>query len=247
MRGPIILFCLFSLHLNAQQNRVFDRYGAITRGDTSQRRLYLIFTGHEYAEGGGLLCRTLKKEKVPGAFFFTGDFCRRYPRLVRKLKRRGFYVGPHSDKHLLYNDWAVRDSLLVSRDAFLADIRQNLATLSGLGIPQGEARWFIPPYEWYNRAIVEWCEAEGLRLFNFTPGTLSNADYTTDGSPNYRSSAEIYQSIVRYESTHQNGLNGFFLLSHIGAGPGRKDKFYKHIRPLIRELKARGYGFGQME
>ena len=248
MRWLTAICCLFTfLPLSAQKSWVYDAFGAKVRGDTSLSTLYLVFTGHEYAEGAGVLCRALKKEKVSAAFFFTGDFCRRYPKLVRKLKRRGHYVGAHSDKHLLYCDWSRRDSLLVSKDQFLEDLRQNLAVLASLGIPREKARWFIPPYEWYNRAIVEWSQEEGMIFFNYTPGTLSHADYTTDDASNYRSSAEIYQSILSYESSHPNGLNGFFLLSHIGAGPERTDKFYKRIGPLIRELKARGYGFGHLE
>ncbi len=248
MRRLAFLFLLFPfLPLSAQEPWMYDPYGAIVRGDTSRSTLYLVFTGHEYAEGAGVLCRTLKREKVAAAFFFTGDFCRRYPRLVRKLKRRGHYTGAHSDKHLLYNDWLQRDSLLVTKEQFLEDLRQNRAALAALGIPPEETRWFIPPYEWYNRAIVEWSREEGLVFFNYTPGTLSHADYTTDEASSYRSSAEIYQSILAYEARDPNGLNGFFLLSHIGAGPGRTDKFYKWIGPLIRELKRRGYGFGALE
>ncbi len=226
---------------------VKDAFGALIRGDTTKRIIRLIFTGHEYAEGAGDILKTLKKTGAKASFFFTGDFCRKYPKAVRKLKKAGHYVGAHSDKHLLYCDWRQRDSLLVTKAAFMDDLRRNFETLAAAGIPKREARMFIPPYEWYNDSIAQWAREAGLELFNFTPGTRSNADYTTPELNNYRSSAEIYQSILDREKTDPNGLNGYFLLMHIGTGPGRKDKFYKRLGILIQELRVKGYTFEKME
>ncbi len=146
-------------------------------------------------------------------------------------------MGAHSDKHLLYCDWTKRDSLLVSKTEFMEDLRRNFEALATLGIPKNEARMFIPPYEWYNDSIVVWSGQAGLTLFNYTPGTLSHADYTTPKMKNYRSSKAIYRSILEREE--KDGLNGFYLLMHIGAGKARRDKFYKRLE----ELKRRGYGF----
>jgi peptidoglycan/xylan/chitin deacetylase (PgdA/CDA1 family) len=59
----------------------------------------------------------------------------------------------------------------------------------------------------------------------------------------YLPSDSIYDSIIRYEKTDPNGLNGFILLIHIGTDPRRKDKFYNRLDYLIRDLKERGYSF----
>ena len=64
-------------------------------------------------------------------------------------------------------------------------------------------------------------------------------------SLNYRSSADIYNSILKYES--ENNLNGFLLLSHIGTDPKRTDKFYDRLDNLIKELKKRGYEFVRVD
>ncbi len=223
--------------------RVTDRYGAVIRGDTSSKVIHLIFTGHEYAEGGQYIRRTLKKAGIRAAFFFTGDFCRAHRRLVRQLKKDGHYIGAHSDKHLLYCDWTKRDSLLVSKAAFQDDLRRNFAALAKAGVSKSEARWFMPPYEWYNDSIAAWSRQAGLVLCNYSPGTWSNADYTTTDLKNYRPSEQIYQSILDREQTDPNGLNGFYLLLHIGAGPGRPDKFFERLDLLLEALQARGYGF----
>ena len=223
--------------------QVKDRYGALIRGDTTQKVIHLVFTGHEYAEGANDILKTLKKAGIKASFFLTGDFCRRYPKTVRKMKKAGHYVGPHSDKHLLYCDWQKRDSLLVLKNAFLEDLRDNFNTLAALGIPKNEARLFIPPYEWYNDSIVAWSRQAGLTLLNYTPGALSHADYTAPEMKNYRSSEAIYNSILDFERNSPNGLNGFYLLMHVGAGPGRKDKFYGRLGEMVRALKGKGYTF----
>jgi hypothetical protein len=44
-----------------------------------------------------------------------------------------------------------------------------------------------------------------------------------------------------YEAKDQDGLNGFILLTHIGSGPKRTDKFHRKVDGLIEWLKAEGY------
>ena len=103
--------------------------------------------------------------------------------------------------------------------------------------------YFLPPYEWYNDTISEWCKEFNKQLINYTPGTLSHSDYTTLKDKNYRSSEIIYNSIINYEKTKPSGLNGFILLMHIGAGPDRTDKFYTRLPELVKYLKQKGYHF----
>jgi peptidoglycan/xylan/chitin deacetylase (PgdA/CDA1 family) len=141
----------------------------------------------------------------------------------------------------LYCDWNKRDSLLVTKDEFNADLDENYVAMSKFAIKKNEANYFLPPYEWYNDSIAAWTRNEGLQLINYTPGTLSHADYTTEDLKNYRSSNQIMQSITVYESSHLAGLNGFILLMHIGAGPGRTDKFYSRLPELIKWLKEKKY------
>jgi peptidoglycan/xylan/chitin deacetylase (PgdA/CDA1 family) len=161
------------------------------------------------------------------------------------LKRAGHYLGAHSDKHLLYCDWSRRDSLLVTRKQFIDDLRANYAEMQRYGIRKKDTKYFLPPYEWYNDTISAWTQQEGLRLINFTPGTISHADYTTPDMPNYRSAEAIYRSVTNQEK--QQGLNGFILLIHIGTAPERTDKFYARLEALIAHLKKEGYVFVRVD
>lgn len=223
-----------------------DGHGAIRRFDPTEKTIRLVFTGHEFAEGGPTLLRTLKKHGVKASFFLTGEFYRNHGPLVRQLKAAGHFLGPHSDQHLLYCDWKTRDSTLVSRAQFEADLAANLGEMKKLGIEKLAMPWFLPPYEWYNAEVAGWAKEAGVRLLNFTPGTLSPADYTTPDAANYRSSEVIFQNILAFEQKTPLGLNGFVLLLHVGTDPRRTDKFYDRLDAMLTELGRRGYGFAQL-
>ena len=204
-----------------------------------------MFTGHEFAEGGNFIANTLQQQKIKASFFFTGKFYENpdFKRVILLLIKNGNYLGPHSFQHLLYCDWNKRDSLLVTREDFFNDLLSNLDIMHSKGINTFKVKYFLPPYEWYNDSITVWTKDLGLQLINYTPGTLSHADYTTSKDNNYRSSEAIYNSIIDYERSKPSRLNGFILLMHIGAGPDRTDKFYNRLPDLIKYLKQKGYQF----
>ena len=232
----------------AQEHSVLNE-GAITRMDTTRREIYLVFTGHEFAEGGSVIRETLRAHGAKGSFFFTGDFYRnpRFAGLIRGLRDDGHYLGPHSDRHLLYAPWERRDSLLVTRKEFTDDLLGNYAAMQMFGIGLDNAPFFLPPYEWYNRTIAAWAAEMHITLVNFSPGTGSNADYTTlDMGSRYVSSDSILARILNFERTSTSGLNGFLLLTHAGAGPGRTDKFFLRLDSLITILSRRGYHFTRL-
>jgi endoglucanase len=218
--------------------------GAIIRGDKSKKKVALVFTGDEFADGGESIANTLSKNKVNASFFLTGRFYDNpnFKNIVSKLKKNGNYLGAHSNDHLLYADWKSRNTSLVSKAVFTADLNKNYAAMERFGIKKQDAKYFLPPYEWYNQEIANWTIAMDLQLVNFSPGTRSTADYTYPEMGNsYRSNAEIYQSILNYEKTNANGLNGFMLLLHIGTDPRRTEKLYDKLPELIKYLKDSGY------
>jgi endoglucanase len=208
-----------------------------------------VFTGDTFADGAQVIIDVLKAKNIKGSFFLTGNFyrSRAFRDIVMKLKEEGHYLGAHSDKHLLYADWNKRDSLLVTRTTFRKDLKRNYRRMKSFRIRKDEAPYFLPPFEWYNETIADWTRREGLHLVNFSPGTLSAADYTYPGMKNYRSSEEIYNSILQYEQTDPNGLNGFIMLTHIGTDGRRTDKFYHKLESLINELQIKGYTFVRID
>ena len=223
--------------------------GGIVRGDPERGELALIFTGGDFADGGPHIRKVLDDKGVRAGFFFTGDFYRSPEKadLVRGLAADGHYLGPHSDRHLLYCDWEDRSRTLVTREEFERDLLANYAEMERFGIRRADAPYFIPPYEWYNEDIAAWSDGLGVRLFNFTPGTSSNADYTTPDMASYLASNVLYDRILAYERTDPDGLNGFILLIHIGTDPKRTDKLYLRLGELIDALRGRGYVFVRID
>jgi peptidoglycan/xylan/chitin deacetylase (PgdA/CDA1 family) len=223
--------------------------GGIIRGPRDSKRIALEFTGHEYAEGADVVLDVLRARGARASFFLTGDFVRRpeFARVIARIRDEGHYLGPHSDKHLLYCDWTPQKRTLIDQAAFLRDLDDNLRAIEVLGVPRAGIRYWVPAYEQYNPDIVRWSADLGLGLINFTPGTSSNADYTGEADSNFVPSARILTKILDRERSDPDGLNGFLLLLHIGAGPGRRDKMFDHLGELLDELTRRGYTFVRVD
>ncbi len=224
--------------------------GCIVRGPRDKKVIALEFTGGSFADGGTTILETLKNQGIKASFFFIGDFYRdpKFRLLIERIRDEGHYLGPHSDKHPLYASWDNPPKLEITQQDFNADLDANMRELEKFGLSQQQARFFIPPYEHYTEEISDWTTMKGLSLINLTRGTRSHADYMQDDDPNYVTSEEMVQSILDFESKDPDGMNGFLLLMHIGAGPGRtKDHLYNHLDNLVTKLKQRGYSFSRVD
>jgi peptidoglycan/xylan/chitin deacetylase (PgdA/CDA1 family) len=219
-------------------------HGAITRMDTGKKEIWLCFTAHEFNDGFGYISSTLKKHNIRASFFFTGDFYRApaNDKTIKQLINEGHYLGPHSDKHLLYCDWNKRDSLLVTRDQFTTDLSGNYGSMAKFGITKSMAHVFLPPYEWYNDTISRWTKELGILPVNISSGTKTSQDWTfpAPGAP-YYSSNDLVKDLFSYEE--KKGLNGYILLIHPGTDPRRKDKLYFKLDSILTELEKKQYKF----
>ena len=224
-------------------------YGGIIRGDSLGKKIALVFTADEFGDGGNFIAGILEKKKVNASFFFSGNFYRAaaFKNIIRKLKTQGNYLGAHSDRHLLYCDWTNRDRLLVTKEIFEKDLLDNYKEMACFGIGKSDAPYFLPAYEWDNDSIAAWTAGVGLQLINFTPGTLSNADYTTPDMKKYKSSATVMSSIKTFEQSQRKGLNGFILLLHFGTDPKRTDKMYYKLPELIDWLRGKHYALVRVD
>lgn len=298
--------------------------GGIIRGPKATRTLALVFTGHEFAEGGETILDALQRHQARASFFLTGDFLtnENFDPLLWRMFNENHLLGPHSDKHLLYCSWEKERETLVTEEQFWTDVRNNrekvqraadrlderpdlkrlpplpphqlevfrqrygsraatnhspappqsaapagsstnAAMIESSGKPgaarddlrppvrrihsESEFRYFLPAYEHYNRQIAGWTAQMGMTLINFTPGTRSNADYTGEADRNFVPSQVIFDSILKKEREDPHGLNGFILLLHLGAGPGRTDKFHHRFGELLDVLAAKGYQFVRVD
>lgn len=224
--------------------------GAVVRGDSNQKKVALIFTADEAAEGLPLIRQILKDECVKGSFFFTGRLYRnkKFTKDIKNLVRDSHYLGPHSDQHLLYCSWTKRDSLLVSRDSFEHDMAQNKLAMQNAGVVVRKPHFFIPPFEWWNDSISVWSAAQQLRLFSFTPGIRSNADYTwPEMGAAYKTTNWIMNWLKETLTTQPRQFNGSIILVHADTDPRRKDKLYGRLKELIVLLKKAGFSFKRID
>jgi peptidoglycan/xylan/chitin deacetylase (PgdA/CDA1 family) len=252
MDGTASLTYYFSSLANVNENEedLVKFLGGITRLSKNEKKIYPVFTGHEFADGAEVITSTLKKHNAKASFFFTGDFYRnpQFEKIIQQLKDEDYYLGAHSDKHLLYASWEKRDSTLISKKEFKKDVADNYLAMEKFGINKEDAAFYLPPYEWYNSEISSWTEELGLRLINFTPGTSSNQDWTIpELGEKYYPSEKLYKNILSFEQNSESGLNGFLLLMHIGTDERRTDKFYNKLDNLLTELSNRGYTFESLK
>lgn len=134
----------------------------------------------------------------------------------------------------------------MTKQQFNEDLKRNINALRKAGLKKEEPRWFLAPYEWYNSAISRWSEEMGLKLVNFTPGTGTNADYTTPDMGNYRSSDLLIQRLAAFEEITPGGLDGAILLIHPGTAPERTDKLWLRLGEIIDYYSAKGYTFKRL-
>jgi endoglucanase len=237
MDGTASLIYLLAAKHGEKSKRFTIDNGAVVRGDARQKNVALVFTGDEFFEGLPAITKTLKKYGVKGSFFFTGRMYenRNAKKWIDGLVSDGHYLGPHSDQHLLYCDWTMRDSLLVTRDSLINDLRRNYKKMSAYQIDH-EQKIFIPPYEWWNEEVVKWCNDEGIQVVSFTPGVPTNADYTyPEMGDKYKSAESILRRLF------EKDLNGSIILVHVGTDARRKDKLYDRLGEMIEKLKTKGY------
>jgi peptidoglycan/xylan/chitin deacetylase (PgdA/CDA1 family) len=230
-------------NIYSNTNIILNR-GAIVRMDTTKKEIYLCFTAHDFSDGFDTITRTLNNHKIKASFFLTGFFCRDRAnrKIIARLKTDGHYIGPHSDKHLLYCSWEKRDSLLVTKNEFLSDLAENYKELERSGISKKNAMVFLPPYEWYNDTIAAWTNRTGIKLVDNSSGTITNQDWTfPDKGKPYFTSDSLLRNLFSYEK--QKGMNGYILLIHPGTDPRRKDKFYLHLDSILKYLESKKHSF----
>ncbi len=224
-------------------NNEYD-FGAVTRTDTTKKQISLVFAGHQFNDGHKIIQNALKKLYIKASFFFSGDFYRSLKNkpIIDGLMADNHYLGGNSDKYLQYSSFQNRDFMLLNKIRFITDLKANYKAMERFGITKNQAPFFLPPHEWHNDSISNWCREVGVKLINCTAGLLSNYDSSTpEMRDNYYPSTEIYKRILEVES--KEGLNGSILLFHVGTDSRRKDKFYTQLYNLLVELSKRGYDF----
>ncbi|MDO4826064.1 MAG: glycoside hydrolase family 9 protein [Bacteroidia bacterium] len=231
---------------------VEDENGVVTRVNTGEKKVYLVFTAHfstgdkgrfENFDGVVPVLNTLKAKGVKGSFFPTGECFRqsRYRNAIKRIIREGHYLSAHSDKHL---QLCSGKRSLVTADSLIRDIRNMEAELGSFGLEKAQYSWMIPPYESCDAFSAYILKGLGYKLVNPTPGLVTSHDWMGPDSPSYLSAATMVQNIKDFDESY--GLNGAVILIHAMNYPDRSadDRVYSHLDEIIDYLRGRGYDFG---
>ena len=230
--------------ISCKKNKyVKDALGVVRRINPDQKNIYLVFTADSLFNGIPAILNTLESKGAKASFFFTGNCLRmkEHKALIKRAIRNGNYVGGHSDGHLLYSPWGQPDSSNYTFNEIISDLQRNFSELSKFGVKEDEARWFLPPYEHYNKLSVCALEAAGVKLVNYTPGIATPADYTLPSMSNYQTSDNLLKKLYAFEA--ESTLNGAILLIHPGVQDSRPDKLFDRLGEIIDTLRSKGYVF----
>lgn len=244
---------LLSCNHNASGNAfVTDSCGVVQKFDTTQKVIYLVFTGHyslndsgrfENFDGVEPVLNTLKEKGVKGSFFPTAITIEqpKYESSIKRIIAEGHYLSAHSYAHLQLCD--DNGKTLVPADSIAADFKKMEAQLNRFGLTKEQYCWMIPPYETYNAETADAMRSLGYKLLNPTSGLGTGMDWTTPGTKIYRSCEQILANLWKYEE--DNSMNGVILLIHAMNYPDRTDadRPYMHLGEIIDKLKAKGYTF----
>lgn len=225
----------------------YDRHGVMVRHNTDTPVIYLIFSADSMFEGAPVALKALDERGIKGNFFFTGNFLGRPENsaVINRIVTGGHYVGGHSDGHLLLADWDDARTPLVTVDSMLDDVRRNIAALERFGVTPDSCRWFLPPFEWIAPGqVAPLRDSLGLEVINPTPGIQIFRDYTTPDMKDYHSSDSILRQLYDFE--RRKGLNGAFLIVHLGTQDVRTDKLYNHLPGMLDSLASLGYKFSRL-
>ena len=160
----------------------------------------------------------LRKYGVPATFFVVGKQVRKYPGLVRREYSEGHSVQNHSYTHPNFTK--------LSKAQVARELRATNQAITEAGVP-GPHR-FRPPYGITNDRVRSVGASLGLRQIRWT-------DKASEDWEDPPASAICKRVVSKVRP-------GSVVLLHDGSGANTDDA----LPCIIRELRAKGYGFGKL-
>lgn len=206
-------------HTDAWIEQLLAEYNGIFVGPPG-KTVYLTFDlGYEAGFTPQIL-DTLKKEKVKGAFFVTGDYVKRQAELVRRISSEGHLIGNHTANH--------PDLSNLSREEIAKELKSVDGQLESLGLTR--TTFFRPPGGVFNEVVLETAKEYGYRAVLWS---FAYRDWLTEAQP---------ERDLAKKTILAGASPGAILLLH---GVSRTNS--EVLKEVIKELKQKGYTFGSLE
>lgn len=198
------------------------QYDAAYLGDTREKVLYLTFdAGYENGSTEKVL-DTLKKHRVPAAFFLVGNYIERNADLVRRMVEEGHIVGNHTMHH--YDM-----SKLGSQETFskeLTDLENLFRKTTGKDLP----KYYRPPQGIYSQENLKMAKSLGYKTVFWS---LAYVDWLNDKQPTRE---QAFSKLL--PRTH----NGAVVLLHSTSKTNAEI-----LDDLLTQWENLGYRFGTLE
>ncbi len=148
------------------------QFNAFFVGSTSEKILYLTFdAGYENGNTAAIL-DTLKKHKVPAAFFLVGNYMETAPELVKRMVNEGHTVGNHTYHH--------PDMSALSSQAEFEKELTSLEALYKELTGQDMKKYYRPPQGKYSQSNLKMASDLGYKTFFWS---LAYVDWYEDKQP----------------------------------------------------------------
>jgi hypothetical protein len=220
-------------------NGMHIRDGAILRGDSSAKKIALVFIGMPPAKGAKGIGQILAREKIRCSFFLPVEFLKQNAAVAKQLKAGRHYIGAAGSVAW----WNEAGKVDLPQESFNNTMLENRRLLRAIGVNPAIR---ISPAK--NLNYLYNCDGEGKTwLLNPTPGTLSLSANILPGTSGYANSDSIFQDIMTKARQMPYGLNGYFLVIPTDPPADRTDKFYMLLPLLLQDLKNEGYRFVRVD
>ncbi len=197
------------------------KYNAYYVGDENQKVIYLTFdAGYENGYTPKIL-DTLKKEKVPAAFFLVGNYIEKNPDLVKRMISEGHIVGSHTYSH--------KDLRYVSDEEFKEQLT-NLEDLYKKTTGRDLKKYLRPPEGNFNEHVLSLANSMGYKTIFWS---LAYVDWNNNEQKSFSS---VFEKIM--PRMH----NGCILLLHLTSKTNSEV-----LDDLILNLKKEGYVFKSLD
>ena len=186
-----------------------------------EKVLYLTFdAGYENGNVEKVV-KTLREEKVTGAFFVLKHFIEANPELCKQIRADGNLLCNHTAKHPNITTLSPEEL-----EKELKDLENTCLEICGKGLDP----YFRPPEGAYSRESLETVSRLGYRTVFWS---LAWADWDNNNQKSPEYAMEKLCSRVH---------NGAVILLHPTSATNAEI-----LDDFIREMKARGYRFGSLE
>ena len=197
-------------------------YGpALSEGLSGELLVALTFDDGPCPPYTGQILDILREENARASFFVVGRHAAAFPGLVRRMAVEGHQIGNHT--------WHHTDLLTLDRSAIADEVccTGNLIA----GIAGSAPRIVRPPHGFRDPAVMNVMAGQGLTVVGWS---VMSRDWTNPG----------VDAIV--SRTVGSCRDGAIIPLHDGdgaAGTASRAQTVAALRPIVRELRARGYRF----